>query len=251
MKIRKALPQNYILSGDWKLLKTPQNLIPPTINFPEQGISATIPGTVHTDFLTAGLIPDPFFGANEKKLAWIHESDWIYETIFDRPPEFRSKTPIYLVCEGLDTVCDIQLNGKILGETNNMFRQYKFPINVSLKEQNNHLQLYFHSPKKIGRRDENRYGKLRAAINNERVFLRKAQYSFGWDWGPSFPTMGIWKPIYLYQSNDVRIRDVRFHTSVIHNNSARVMIEVHIDGNTNEAKLLEIELTHEDQVLRG
>ncbi len=250
MKIKKALPQNYILSGDWKLLKTPQNLIPPTINFPEQGISATVPGTVHTDFLTAGLIPDPFFGANEKKLAWIHESDWIYETIFDRPPEFRSKTPIYLVCEGLDTVCDIQLNGKILGETNNMFRQYKFPINVSLKEQNNHLQLYFHSPKKIGRRDENRYGKLRAAINNERVFLRKAQYSFGWDWGPSFPTMGIWKPIYLYQSNDVRIRDVRFHTSVIHNNSAMVMIEVHIDGNTKEAKLLEIELTHEDQVLR-
>lgn len=250
LKIKKALPQKHFLHGGWNLRKSPSNSIPPAIKFPEQGIQATVPGTVHTDLLAAGLIPDPFFGINEKKLNWIHENDWIYGAIFDLPQEFRLKKQTYLVCDGLDTVCQIRLNGKILGEANNMFRQYRLSINASLQERNNHLQIYFHCPKKIGRQNENRYGKLSAAIHTERVYLRKAQYSFGWDWGPSFPTMGIWKPIYLYQSNDVRICNVRFHTSVIQNNSAMVMIEVHIDGNIKEAKLLEIELSHEDQVIR-
>jgi len=250
LKIKEALPLKYLLSGGWLLRKTPQNSIPQTINFPDQGISASVPGTVHTDLLHSGLIPDPFYGNNEKELLWIHENDWIYETFFDFPPEFRSKKQIYLVCDGLDTVCEIRLNGKILSETINMFRHYRFPINTYLNKHNNHLQLYFHSPKKIADRKKNRYGNLWGANHSERVFLRKAQYSFGWDWGPSFQTMGIWKPVYLYQSEDIRIRDVRFHTSTIHNNTAVAMIEIDFDGNTKEAKLLEIELKNEDQVLR-
>jgi beta-mannosidase len=249
LKLKKALPQKFILSKAWKLLKTLHHSIPLSIKFPDQGIPATVPGTVHTDLLMAGLIPDPFFGSNEKKLAWIHKNEWIYETNFDLPSEFRLDKPIHLICEGLDTICDIRLNGKLLGQTENMFRQFRFTNNNVITEQNNHLQLYFHSPSKVGQHEEKRFGKLWGANNTERVFLRKAQYSFGWDWGPSFPTMGIWKPIYLYQSNDVCIGNVRFHTSAIHDKSAVVMVEIVLDGKTSEAKSVNIDLKNGDHVL--
>ncbi len=43
---------------------------------------ATVPGTVHTDLMDDGLIPDPFVGFNEDSLQWIENEDWIYRTTF-------------------------------------------------------------------------------------------------------------------------------------------------------------------------
>ncbi|MGB5849418.1 MAG: sugar-binding domain-containing protein, partial [Ignavibacteriaceae bacterium] len=162
-------------------------------------MDCVVPGTVHTDLLHLGLIEDPYFEDNEKRLQWLSEQDWIYKTSFELPENFDSDTPINLVFEGVDTIAEAWLNGKLIGDFQNMFRTYDFEISKLLKTQNNLLEVKFYSPTKYAEEQEKKYGKLPVALNSERVYIRKAQYSFGWDWGPSFPTLGLWKPVYLVQ----------------------------------------------------
>src|SRR4051812_45958402 len=88
--------------------------------------SASVPGCVHTDLLTADLIPDPYLDRNETELGWIGRSTWRYETVFDRPDGSHDR--IDLVCEGLDTVARVELNGRVIGATANMHRRYRFDI---------------------------------------------------------------------------------------------------------------------------
>src|SRR5512133_3054424 len=42
-------------------------------------VPAQVPGSVHTDLLAAGLIPDPYLDLHESALAWMHRADWRYE----------------------------------------------------------------------------------------------------------------------------------------------------------------------------
>lgn len=55
-----------------------------------RGISATVPGCVHTDLLTAGLIPDPYVDDNESALAWIGRGTWEYRTTLRRSGRGRA-----------------------------------------------------------------------------------------------------------------------------------------------------------------
>ena len=47
-----------------------------------------MPGGVHLDLMRAGVIPDPLARMHERDVAWVDESDWVYETTFtvDGPP---------------------------------------------------------------------------------------------------------------------------------------------------------------------
>src|SRR5438552_830830 len=81
--------------------------------FGDRGVPATVPGCVHTDLLAAGLIPDPLRGDREPELAWIGETDWRYSTMFRHEGGER----VDLVCAGLDTIADIDLNGRHVAST--------------------------------------------------------------------------------------------------------------------------------------
>src|SRR5262245_66519245 len=87
-------------------------------------VPATVPGCVHTDLLAAGLIPDPYLDANEDAVAWIGRTDWRYSTTvdFDRAGAER----VDLVCEGLDTVAEVAVNGIVVGSGRNQHRSYRF-----------------------------------------------------------------------------------------------------------------------------
>jgi len=196
-------------------------------NIPIRGrIKASVPGCIHTDLINANLIPDPFYGDNEQRLDWICETDWIYTTHFDCPPDIMDGQNTFLVCEGLDTIAEVFLNGKLLGKTENMFRCYQFPLGGKILKKKNKLKIHFSSPKKFGRKMEEKFGQKRVALASERVYLRKAQYSFGWDWGPAFPTMGIWKSVYLVKRNQMWINQIRFHSSNISEKKAEIFIEL-------------------------
>jgi beta-mannosidase len=98
--------KTFSLSHDWLLKAPPETQLLEEIRFPSEGIPATVPGTVHTDLLNAGLIPDPFYSDNELRLKWIHEGDWEYQTTFDLPDELDLQKPLFLVFEGLDTIAE-------------------------------------------------------------------------------------------------------------------------------------------------
>ena len=208
---------------------------------------AFVPGTIHTDLLTAKIIEDPFVADNEKKLQWVHESDWLYWTEFDLPEDAQQLGNLSLVFEGLDTVATIELNGQTVGDANNMFRRYRLPISDLIKPKGNVLRVLFKSPVQMGKDLIKRFGKLYSVRFEERVYLRKAQYSFGWDWGPSLPTVGIWRPVYLESQEKVRIESVRFETLEIKDGLASVAIKVGLGGELEEDYKIECDLSYHDQ----
>lgn len=179
---------------------------------------ATIPGTVHTDLFANQLIPDPFFGANEKQLQWIENENWEYETTFFLSEKEISNENIELEFEGLDTYATVYINGEIVLEADNMFRKWIVSAKNHLKKGKNHLKIVFQSAVQKGKEEAE---KLSYTLpEKERVFVRKAQYQFGWDWGPRFVTAGIWKKAQLKFWNSAKIESVNYDQKVLNESVA-------------------------------
>nr|BFE68355.1 hypothetical protein GCM10020092_016560 [Actinoplanes digitatis] len=174
-------------------------------------VAATVPGCVHTDLLTAGLIDDPYLDENEKELAWIGHTDWVYETVFQHAGG-DGRTD--LVCAGLDTVATVILNGVELGRTANMHRGYRFDVRDVLREGENQLRVRFGSAYAYAQAQRARLGGRPNAYPEPFNFIRKMACNFGWDWGPTLVTVGIWQPIGLQSWSVARLAEVRPQVTV-------------------------------------
>ncbi len=180
---------------------------------------ATVPGVVHTDLMDNGIIEDPFFRLNERGVQWVDKEDWIYETTFHVGTDILEKRNIRLNFKGLDTYADVYLNDVMMMSADNMFREWIIDIKDFLKEGDNTLRIYFHSPIKIdlpkwhalpyhyeASNDQSENGGL--LDRKLSIFTRKAGYHYGWDWGPRLVTSGIWRPILLEAWDDMIIQNV-------------------------------------------
>lgn len=162
----------------------------------KQWYKAFVPGTVHTDLLYNKLIADPFYRNNEKDLQWIDKADWEYKTEFTIDAETITRKNIQLVFDGLDTYAKVYLNGYLILDADNMFRGFEVNVKPFIKNGKNHLQIKFSSAQ--NKVDSIALSKLPFVLpDNNRVYVRKAQFQFGWDWGPKFVGCGIWKTIRL------------------------------------------------------
>lgn len=174
--------------------------------------AANVPGEVHLDLLRQQLIPDPFYRDNEKKLQWIEKENWDYKNTFVVSKALFSKKKIELVFDGLDTYAEVYLNGKLILKADNMFRQWKIEVKDLLKLKDNQLFIRFYSA-------QNKVDSLAKADlpfvipDNPRTYVRKAQFHFGWDWGPKFTTAGIWKAVRL-EAFDLKPAEKPFITPV-------------------------------------
>jgi beta-mannosidase len=203
----------------------------------DQWAPATVPGGVHTDLLALVRIPDPFVGDNEKKVQWVAESDWEYRRIFSVDEELTQRAHIDLVCDGLDTLATVSLNGVILGSTANMFRQFRWDVKDLLKPENNEIGITFSSPVRYcAEREKVRHMQGVPQGLPGAPHLRKAPCQFGWDWGPQLPPIGIWKDICLEGTDDARIENVhlrQFHTEDQVRLEAEVTIQTWHQGEYN------------------
>ena len=199
---------------------------------------ATVPGVVHTDLLQNKIIEDPFFRLNERGLQWIDKEDWVYETCFTLAAGMMRKENMELVFEGLDTYADVYLNDECILKADNMFRRWSIPVRQYIREENNILKVYFHSPIKIdvpkwdalpyqypASNDQSENGGL---FNKKiSIFARKAGYHYGWDWGPRLVTSGIWRPVYIRAWSDLRINDVFIEQKEV--GAGRAVIAGHVE----------------------
>ena len=209
-------------------------------------LSANVPGTIHTDLLKHKLIDDPFYADNELRLQWISELDWTYEKEFNYNQSiFGNET---IVFEGVDTISEIYLNNTLLGKTKNMFIRYEFPISKLLKSTGNKLKVILKSPTKYALAEEEKYGKLPVALNSYRAYIRKAQYSFGWDWGPVFATSGIWKDVYILKNDLPTIDSFKFDTLKSSDSLAQVKITFSIKNKINKNVSAKINIKNADEV---
>ena len=157
---------------------------------------ANVPGNVYSDLFNNKLIPDPLFGDQEYRCYWIDSTGWEYRTIFDVDSATYSQQHIELVFDGIDTYAAVYLNGKEILVADNMFRQWAVNIKPLLARKKNELFLRFRPALMVT--DSIAYSKKPLVLpDNNRVYARKAQFQFGWDWGPRFINAGIWKPVWI------------------------------------------------------
>jgi beta-mannosidase len=187
------------LHRGWKLRHPPS----------KQWIPARVPGCVHTDLIRAKLIPDPFWGDNEKRLQWIEEEDWTYSVAFRADAALLKREHIDLVAEGLDTLAVLRLNGWVIARTESMFQGWCFPVKEFLKQGRNELTITFASPLRAirARKKPDHYPESNDPVGGASL-IRKEQCSFGWDWGPRLVSSGIWLPIFLQGWATNRIESV-------------------------------------------
>jgi beta-mannosidase len=174
---------------------------------------ATVPGCVTTDLMAAGMLPDPYLGVNEALHEWVGRTAWRYETTFEAEAPAPGEH-VSLVFEGLDTVATIKLNQRVIGQTANMHRGYRFDVTGLLVGGSNAVCVDFEAPVDYAESMSERLGPRPHVQAHPFNAVRKMACNFGWDWGPDLPTAGIWRPVVLERWRLARIDSVRLLAEV-------------------------------------
>jgi beta-mannosidase len=209
-------------------------------------LPATVPGTVHTDLLANGIIEDPFYRDNEKKVQWIEKENWVYRTEFRIENLEKNRD---LVFEGLDTYAKVFINGQNVLNAENMFAGYRIKeINKYLKKGNNILEIFFRSPIAV----EDSLAKIfykqsgiKKLPETGRIFTRKAAYHYGWDWSPRFVTCGIWRDVYMEVFDNAKINNV-FVSQRINEDYTKAILGFNVELNTADTEGFETEVVNKE-----
>lgn len=212
---------------------------------------ATVPGTVHTDLMQNGKIPDPYFRMQEEEVQWVDKADWEYICRFTIEEDFLNFEAITLECLGLDTYADVYINGQLVLLADNFFVAYEKEVKPLLKVGENQLRIFFHSPITVGLQalSKHKYGLPATNDQSERgglgdkkvsVFLRKPGYHFGWDWGPRLVSSGIYRPIRLMGWNKARLTDVYFQQDSLSDEKAKLTARCEVESLVEHEGLIEI-----------
>ncbi len=194
------------LNGRWKFRKEDD----------DRWMEGRVPGDVYQDLWQNDEIPDPFVETNESRLQWVGKSDWVYEKRFELSDEFLNYERQVLSFEGLDTVAELTVNGRKVGTAKNFHRGYEYRVGDPLVAGENVIKVKFRSPVDYGLDRKKEYKHQLSAHRYPvdqpgREFVRKPQCHYGWDWGPSLLTMGIWRDVELVGFTQPRIRYVTTH----------------------------------------
>ncbi|MEV0829926.1 glycoside hydrolase family 2 protein [Nonomuraea rubra] len=189
----------------------------------DEAVPAQVPGCVHADLLAAGLIPDPYRDLNELEVAWAGRADWRYDTALAAAPPGFERTD--LVFDGLDTVARVLLDGQELGQTRNMHRSYRFDVTGRVRD-GSALSVLFTSAYTEAEALRERLGARPNEYPEPFNYIRKMAASFGWDWGPTLVTAGIWRPVRLESWSTARLASVRPLVTVT---GADGRIEAHVE----------------------
>lgn len=204
------------LNGDWQFSEAGKN----------DWKTAEVPGTVQADLLRLGEIPDPFLKNNEDSIQWISTKSWQYEKQFSISEEILKRTKHFLNFEGVDTYAEVFLNDSLILSANNAFRTWEIDVSENLKAENE-LLVVFKNQDSI---EENEAQKLSYKLpEGNRVFTRKSQYQYGWDWAPTINTMGIWRNVSLINYDIARAKNIFLETKNSTDSLAEIVAKFEIE----------------------
>lgn len=200
-------------------------------------LEATVPGCVHTDLIKNGVLGDLYWRDNSKTCQWIENCDFSYTCTFDAEEDEDAT----LVFEGLDTYCEIYLNGEHIGSADDMHIPHGFDVGGKLKRRDNELRVDFRSPiKEIADKPERK-----GAFTKERLWTRRMQCTYSWDWAERFVTCGIFRPVYICYGKDMHVDSAYIFTENIDKYSAQICVELEL-ANYSEGGLLQIDVLSPD-----
>ncbi|MBE0695562.1 MAG: glycoside hydrolase family 2 [Anaerolineaceae bacterium] len=118
-----------------------------------------------------------------------------------------------LVFEGLDTLAAVWLNGKQVGESDNMLIEQRFEVSSSMRPgEENWLVVRLGSALNHARQYEYDAITMSWEHREEGLYLRKAPHVWGWDIMPRAVSAGIWRPMRLESIPDTAIEQLYYHT---------------------------------------
>lgn len=148
-------------------------------------------------------LENPYIGFNELKARWVNEKSWVYRHEFQRP-KIPTGAKVALGFDGLDTFASVTLDGKTILESDNMFLGHRVDITEALLKSTEGkkyvLEIEFDCAQSRAREIREKYPDHKwVGFNGDiaRLAVRKAQYHWGWDWGPIIMTAGIWRDVRL------------------------------------------------------
>ncbi len=195
-------------------------------------LTYNVPGDVHTPLIENSLIKEPLYAENDKECRWVEDKEfWCSKTFFVTANDIKTKSVITF--EGLDCTADIWLNGQLLGRHSNSFVEIEYDISSIIKEGENII---------VVRIDQGLYevqdkelGTMKKMWNNEqpyRVYMRKPQYVYSWDWTIWLATCGIWKSVYINSYDKAIIADVYAYSQnpdVSEGDESKICVDVELD----------------------
>ena len=206
----------------------------------KQIVEATVPGDVHVDLIEAGLIEEPLYGQNAPDCAWVEQKDWWYARTFDLPADALGDR-VELHFNGLDCTADIWLNGVHLARTNNANIPHTLDATDAARAGLNRLVVRIDTGTRAAAGKEMLRYSMHGA-EEPRVWMRKAQFTYGWDWAPRLPTCGIWRGVELRSYRAAALRDLCLRTHIEEDGSARVKMTAEIENFTDAVLAASVEV---------
>ncbi len=196
--------ERYTLDGAWILRDATGEYTCP----------AQVPGCNFLDLERAGLIPDPLIGTNENDVQWVAQREWIYTRTFEIAAEQLQSRYIELVCEMIDTLCTVSINGQQVARTDNINRTWVWDVKPLLQAGENTIEIRIESPLETIARLQSEDPLPNSTMGEAgSCQIRKTPYHFGWDWGPHLLPAGISRSIWLRMYDGARLEDVRVRQS--------------------------------------
>lgn len=188
-----------------------------------------VPGDVNAMLVAAGRMPDPRVDDNARQCYWVTGRDWWYRLVFDTPLDSATCPCTDLCLDGVDGHADLYLNGERLGRLENAFRPYRFDVTNKLnRAAPNVLLIRFQSIDAVlggPRQNEHSFG------DGRRAWMRKPQFTFGWDWSLPLPSIGLAGGVWLEHYAGARLLDVSLQTFV----SGRVDFALQVTTDARDA----------------
>ncbi|GAA2211734.1 glycoside hydrolase family 2 protein [Nonomuraea monospora] len=220
---------------------------------------AKVPGGVHESLIAAGLLGHPYYGDNEHAARWVEEETWWYRTAFDGPDDLAPGERLRLIFPGVDTVASFWLNGELIGSHESQFRPAVFDV-TSLVRARNELRIRFtpplagltappditdtvarmkailgaHAPGDVPEGEEPP-GVMSA--NLALTLRRKATFSWGWDFGPRLPSVGLTRPAELRRERGAVVSAHHLRVTSVQDGTARVAVDVEVDAFAHDGPL--------------
>ena len=224
---------SFNLNGEWKLTDTDHcpgkaEGLTPLPDSGTQWIAAQVPGDIHPDLVAAGRLADPLWAMNFEQCTWTIKRDWWYRREIFVPETLKGRR-FELVLDGIDTYSVIFVNGVRMGETNNMFLAYRFDVTQALRfDTANMIDICVRATEPII--EANNASPYFACFHSHRIFARKAQCQFSWDWAPHLPGLGIWRGVRLDALEEGVIQDVCVRSTIhAEGQSAEILFEIALD----------------------
>lgn len=181
-----------------------------------------VPGCVHADLLRNGTLKELFWRNNAEESQWVEKWNWAYEREFDAPEAWEDAE---IEFDGLDTCCRVFLNGLEIGAADDMFVSHVFPAK-GLRKGGNTLRVVFLSPIAMTAGLPERP----AAFTCERLYTRRMQCTYSWDWVDRFVTMGIFRSVCLHRPERREVDDLRAETRCLDDFGAQLFVQAKFRG---------------------